>query len=337
MKLKVNKQLLKIICCPRCKRNLVLMEEGLYCKYCKIPFKSKKGILNFLPNLDSNKKEQGHIWNDKTYLVDPVKHKFTTIQEKFSSKLIHSQKLPKDAVVLDVGSFIGEKLWQLDKTNRYLGIGIDIAVDSLVAGKISDIDGNEFIAADVEALPFKSNSVDFLMVFDVIEHLSDQAKGFSEISRVLKPGGIFLLHIPIKDNRFSMFWWKQMLFPGLAQQDYKNVGHSSERMLTTIQIKEYLIKNSLMPKKEIFYNAFFTHLFDRELPQILWGVIIKFLGKKPDTKNKNEKPIFVKTGKLRELFAIFILPILEKISYIDKFLSMANIGNTYFIFSKKKR
>lgn len=51
--------------------------------------------------------------------------------------------------------------------------------------------------AGVDALPLPDNSVDFAYAINVIHHVIDpdiRARGFAEIVRVLRPGGVFLLH-----------------------------------------------------------------------------------------------------------------------------------------------
>src|SRR3989344_4189822 len=89
-------------------------------------------IPNFLPRrFDLNTSHQAHVWGGKTYNIEPRTHIFTTIQEHFGNRLIKSITLPKDAVVVDIGCFIGEKLWQLRQDRPYLGIGVDIALPSL--------------------------------------------------------------------------------------------------------------------------------------------------------------------------------------------------------------
>ncbi len=45
--------------------------------------------------------------------------------------------------------------------------------------------GHKYIAAELEQLPFKDNSVDCVLIFDVIEHLSNQEKHLLETTPVL--------------------------------------------------------------------------------------------------------------------------------------------------------
>jgi SAM-dependent methyltransferase len=51
-------------------------------------------------------------------------------------------------------------------------------------------------AGDITQLPFKNESFDLVTANMVVEHLSDPAKQFAEVGRVLSPGGIFLFHTP---------------------------------------------------------------------------------------------------------------------------------------------
>lgn len=53
---------------------------------------------------------------------------------------------------------------------------------------------------DVHALSFADNSFDACTCTALFEHVADDIKGFSEIRRVLRPGGVFLFTIPIFDQ-----------------------------------------------------------------------------------------------------------------------------------------
>ena len=47
-----------------------------------------------------------------------------------------------------------------------------------------------FIVGDVERLPFKSNSVDFLIARNILEHIVNVEQFFSELTRVSRRGYI---------------------------------------------------------------------------------------------------------------------------------------------------
>ncbi|SCY89926.1 class I SAM-dependent methyltransferase [Desulfoluna spongiiphila] len=50
---------------------------------------------------------------------------------------------------------------------------------------------------DLQELPFKSESYDFIFASHVLEHISNDRKAISEIRRILKPNGIAILPVPI--------------------------------------------------------------------------------------------------------------------------------------------
>lgn len=60
-------------------------------------------------------------------------------------------------------------------------------------------DPKEF--ADVQDLGFADESFDVVIASDVFEHVRDDRRGFREIYRVLKPGGVFLLTVPYDHGR----------------------------------------------------------------------------------------------------------------------------------------
>lgn len=59
----------------------------------------------------------------------------------------------------------------------------------------------KFISGDAESLPFKNDTFDLVMSFGLLEHFENPQRAISEMTRVLKPGGIFLSDILTK--RFS--------------------------------------------------------------------------------------------------------------------------------------
>jgi 2-polyprenyl-6-hydroxyphenyl methylase/3-demethylubiquinone-9 3-methyltransferase len=72
--------------------------------------------------------------------------------------------------------------------------GIDPSAQSLhIAIKHAETSGLEikYEKGSGEALPFRDNSYDVVFCCDVLEHVRDLPKVISEISRVLKPGGVF--------------------------------------------------------------------------------------------------------------------------------------------------
>jgi glycosyltransferase involved in cell wall biosynthesis/SAM-dependent methyltransferase len=53
---------------------------------------------------------------------------------------------------------------------------------------------------DMTALTFADNSFDYILSFDVLEHVNDDIRAFQEVYRSLKPGGTFVFSVPFMPN-----------------------------------------------------------------------------------------------------------------------------------------
>ncbi len=57
----------------------------------------------------------------------------------------------------------------------------------------------------VTALPFEDQSFDLVCAFDVIEHVEDDQRAFTEISRVLKEDGVLIFSVPLHARFWTAF------------------------------------------------------------------------------------------------------------------------------------
>ena len=81
--------------------------------------------------------------------------------------------------------------------------GIDARMASLpnldyVGGDL--LEGRGEHTVDLTRLAFPDASFDLLIAFHVLEHVPDDARAFTEIHRVLRPGGCALLQVPLRDG-----------------------------------------------------------------------------------------------------------------------------------------
>ncbi len=77
--------------------------------------------------------------------------------------------------------------------------GIDISPDMLAIAK-AKLSGAHFVVGIAERLPFERQSFDAVAGFSVLHHLPDLTHTFTEICRVLKPGGSFLFGEPAQST-----------------------------------------------------------------------------------------------------------------------------------------
>lgn len=79
-------------------------------------------------------------------------------------------------------------------------VGVDIDDDAIAhaIGRYSDRSNLRFVAGSCDALPLEDASVDRVISFETIEHLSAQAAMLAEFRRVLAPGGALIISSPNK-------------------------------------------------------------------------------------------------------------------------------------------
>jgi demethylmenaquinone methyltransferase/2-methoxy-6-polyprenyl-1,4-benzoquinol methylase len=117
---------------------------------------------------------------------------------KWRKKVLSIVAAKKPKTVLDIATGTGDLAILLSKTNAEKIIGLDISVGMLEVGKkkISQkklADKIEMVLGDSENLPFENNSIDAVTVAFGIRNFENLEKGLSEIVRVLKPNGVFVI------------------------------------------------------------------------------------------------------------------------------------------------
>ncbi|MFN8545281.1 MAG: class I SAM-dependent methyltransferase [Candidatus Binatia bacterium] len=99
--------------------------------------------------------------------------------------------------VLDIGCGTG----MLARELATLGIvhGVDIAPEAIRFGRARGLDN--LCVGSAEALPYRRGTFDAVAAVDVVEHADDVAT-LAELARVLRPGGVALIHVPA----FPFLW-----------------------------------------------------------------------------------------------------------------------------------
>ena len=126
-------------------------------------------------------------WSDDIRWVRTLKN-MVPGRLRYFDKLIDWQ----GKAVLDLGCAGGFMVEALDDRGAQV-IGIDPAADAIEAARIHA--QSRSIQYDVgvgESLPYSDGQFDAVVCVDVLEHLADLSKVLEEVTRVLKPGGMFL-------------------------------------------------------------------------------------------------------------------------------------------------
>lgn len=149
---------------------------------------------------DLNKKEQ------VTKMFDNISKEYDGLNRvisfgidiKWRKKVVEivAQTLPEN--ILDIATGTGDLAINLSKTNAKKIIGLDISDGMLEVGRQKIAAKNlektiSMVIGDSENLPFEDNTFDAITVAFGVRNFENLEKGLSEILRVLKPNGIFVI------------------------------------------------------------------------------------------------------------------------------------------------
>ena len=151
-------------------------------------------------NSDSTKKEQ------VTEMFDTISKEYDSLNRvisfgidiKWRNNVVDLVKATNPETILDIATGTGDLAISMAKTNAKKIVGLDISNGMLEVGrnKISKKKLNatiEMVLGDSENLPFETNSFDAVTVAFGVRNFEHLEKGLSEIHRVLKPNGIFVI------------------------------------------------------------------------------------------------------------------------------------------------
>jgi len=120
------------------------------------------------------------------------------IDVKWRKKVIKMIAETNPTSVLDIATGTGDLAISLAKTEAKEVVGLDLSEGMLAVGRKKIAEENltgkiEMIQGDSEALPFEDNRFDAITVAFGVRNFENLEQGLSEILRVLKPGGIFVI------------------------------------------------------------------------------------------------------------------------------------------------
>lgn len=113
------------------------------------------------------------------------------------------------AVLLN--DYVGERLKRLPRDGLRLLFAPEYNMKRLLEPHVTGLVGvdldqiNDLVIhrEDIMNLRFLDESVDFLSCFHVVEHVPDDERALLELRRVLRPGGLAILNVPITFGRWD--------------------------------------------------------------------------------------------------------------------------------------
>ncbi|MGB5498561.1 MAG: bifunctional demethylmenaquinone methyltransferase/2-methoxy-6-polyprenyl-1,4-benzoquinol methylase UbiE [Maribacter sp.] len=120
------------------------------------------------------------------------------IDIKWRKRVVAIIKTKKPEILLDIATGTGDLAINLVQTGARKIVGLDISPGMLEVGKKKVLEKHmentiEMIEGDSENLPFEDNTFDAITVAFGVRNFETLEKGLSEIHRVLKPKGTFVV------------------------------------------------------------------------------------------------------------------------------------------------
>jgi SAM-dependent methyltransferase len=100
----------------------------------------------------------------------------------------------RDKTVLEVGCSSGYLLNSFLEHEPFTAIGADLSPEMISQARKDYGDRIRFVETTPTSIPLPDATVDVAYTVDTVEHLSRPKEIFLEVHRILKPGGLFLLH-----------------------------------------------------------------------------------------------------------------------------------------------
>lgn len=182
----MNMKLIKIICCiipvksyrKKIRESLIKNNKELH-----LSVEEKWLSENKMERMDANSKS----------LFSEYRKQFHLDRYRFASAFIED----KDVLDIACGTGYGSnEMLALGRPGSITGVDIDSGAVNYANNTYSNGGKIEFKQGSILDIPFEDNSFDVLISFETLEHVEDEKAQFSEIKRVLKPGGLYILSTP---------------------------------------------------------------------------------------------------------------------------------------------
>ncbi len=97
----------------------------------------------------------------------------------------------------------------LGSDRELVRVGTDLSRFALTQAKEEAGDADGLVEQNLDqGLPLASEALDVATALDVVEHTQNRQFSVDEVARVLKPGGVAVISVPVKDTWAGKFVWE---------------------------------------------------------------------------------------------------------------------------------
>jgi len=189
------------------------------------------GVLEYSSNMAG--------WNDELTSFHEENagdnHFIDSASRQHAISQINRHVTTKNPIIMEIGCSSGHLLAMLDKKIPQASIiGADIVSAPLL--KLAEKHPNiPMLRFDLLNCPLPDNSVDAVILLNVLEHIEDDTAALKQIKRILKPGGIAIIEVPAGPHLYDLYdkallHFRRYLLAGLSEKvndlDFKIVKKS---------------------------------------------------------------------------------------------------------------
>jgi len=128
-------------------------------------------------------------------------------------------------------------------------------LDEKTVASISELVGENVVRVDGRSVPYADESLDAVVVVDMLEHVQTDRELVCDLARALRPGGVMVLNVPHVKAWSSLRWLRDAL--GLTDE-----WHGHLRPGYTVRELEALLPPDMKVARHRTYNRFFSEFRD---------------------------------------------------------------------------
>jgi SAM-dependent methyltransferase len=250
-----------------------------------------------------------------------------SIKKKEKLKLIDKHlEIDPSFIILDLGCAQGILSYFLRQKGGHW-VSADLDFENLKTSQ--ELLKTNLIQLDPGILPFRAGSFDMVVSLDYLEHLEDDDLCLTEIHRVLKKDGQFILSTPHTGRIFLLHKLRPLLGLKLEFYGHKREGYSTKGLT------EKLEKHRFRVEKKLTFSRFFS-----EFLELLINVLYRKFSAIKHTKSLRDGQIRPTTeaefNAKRKTFKLygFIYPAVWLCSKLDKLLFFQK-GYSLLVWARK--
>ncbi|MFH1671587.1 MAG: class I SAM-dependent methyltransferase [Candidatus Portnoybacteria bacterium] len=266
----------------------------------KILYSKDYKIINGIPIFE-RKKDGKYKIPEKMPADNPFKYSLHFwLYKKYLKNYL---KVKSDDLILDVGCGIGHSLDYLRQFSDNL-VGVDTDLISLLYAKKTT--KANYVLAKAEKLPFKDNTFDKIISFNVLEHIENDQEAIKEIRRVAKKGAEILIWVPSLEGLRTSSKFKRLMH----EEESGDEKHFRDGYYMN-DLKKLLVKSNIKVIEARHTIFLFTELFTE---------LTKFFYSKKQKKYQRQTDIFNVTESKLFTFYKMIMPLIAQVALLEDFL-----------------